>query len=370
MNYSTLIQRLKNLYLPDFYWPVWSKGVLNPDNFFRATHHAAINYIVSVAKSRDGHDIVNDNEMNVVKDILKVIYFVFASNSDFLHIHNKVPLHIDLRLDLRHEDEFMHEDEFRHKYNASSFPYWVRYIDRDEEQEIFRFLYFAYYECIEHFPEYCDPSLQPFFIYLIERFSTDNLSSEQPVDLESLTKDLNLPIASVRNQVKYFKDRVKTLENQLSKSERENDELREQLIETSNKLCESEILRFGIPDREYLVRINNGFDFHLRVFDSTGKVLKLIDIESTLRDVISESLGVPLDSLTPEACLDVDSLDAIEIIMKLERIAGIEVKDDEFPDFSTFGDVLAFARAKIPCSVEIHDVEALDSLLGDSYEII
>ena len=58
MNYSTLIQRLKNLYLPDFYWPVWSKGVLNPDNFFRATHHAAINYIVSVAKSRDGHDIV------------------------------------------------------------------------------------------------------------------------------------------------------------------------------------------------------------------------------------------------------------------------------------------------------------------------
>lgn len=363
MNYSTLIQRLNNLYLPDFYWPVWSKGALNPNNFGR-THHAAINYIVSVAKSRDGHDIVNDNEMKVVKDILKVIYFVFASNSDFLHIHNKVPLHIDLRLNLRHEDEFMH------KYNASSFPYWMRYIDRDEEQEVFRFLYFAYYECIEHFPEYCDPSLQPFFIYLLERFSTDNLSSEQPVDLESLTKNLNLPIASVRNQVKYFKDRVKTLENQLSKSERENDELREQLIETSNKLCESEILRFGIPDREYLVRINNGFDFRLRVFDSTGKVLKLLDIESTLRDVISESLGVPLDSLTSEDCLDVDSLDAVEIIMKLERIAGIEVKDDEFSDFSTFGDVLAFAHAKIPCSVEIHDVEALDSLLGDSYEII
>ena len=357
MDYSTLIQRLKNLYLPDFHWPVWSKGVLNP-------HHAAINYIVSVAKSRDGHDIVNDNEMNVVKDILKVIYFVFASNSDFLHIHNKVPLHIDLRLDVRHEDEFMH------KYNASSFPYWMRYIDRDEEQEVFRFLYFAYYECIEHFPEYCDPSLQPFFIYLIERFSTDNLSSEQPVDLESLTKDLNLPIASVRNQVKYFKDRVKTLENQLSKSERENNELREQLIETSNKLCESEILRFGIPDREYLVRINNGFDFRLRVFDSTGKVLKLLDIESTLRDVISEYLGVPLDSLTPEASLDVDSLDAVEIIIKLERIAGIEIKDDEMFDFSTFGNVLAFARAKIPCSVEIHDVEKLDSLLGDSYEII
>lgn len=363
MNYSTLIQRLNNLYLPDFYWPVWSKGALNPNNFGR-THHAAINYIVSVAKSRDGHDIVNDNEMKVVKDILKVIYFVFASNSDFLHIHNKVPLHIDLRLNLRHEDQFMH------KYNASSFPYWMRYIDRDEEQEVFRFLYFAYYECIEHFPEYCDPSLQPFFIYLIERFSTDNLSSEQPVDIESLTKNLNLPIASVRNQVKYFKDRVKALENQLSKSERENNELREQLIETSNKLCESEILRFGIPDREYLVRINNGFDFRLRVFDSTGKVLKLLDIESTLRDVISEYLGVPLDSLTPEASLDVDSLDAVEIIIKLERIAGIEIKDDEMFDFSTFGNVLAFARAKIPCSVEIHDVETLDSLLGDSYEII
>ena len=62
---------------------------MNPNNFGR-THHAAINYIVSVAKSRDGHDIVNDNEMKVVKDILKVIYFVFASNSDF-RLTCKVP---------------------------------------------------------------------------------------------------------------------------------------------------------------------------------------------------------------------------------------------------------------------------------------
>ena len=110
MDYSTLIQRLKNLYLPDFHWPVWSKGVLNP-------HHAAINYIVSVAKSRDGHDIVNDNEMNVVKDVVRAIYFVFASNSDFLHIHGKEPLGIFLSNGRRENHEI------NQKYSSSSFHF-------------------------------------------------------------------------------------------------------------------------------------------------------------------------------------------------------------------------------------------------------
>ena len=361
MDYSTLIQRLKNLYLPDFHWPVWSKGVLNP-------HHAAINYIVSVAKSRDGHDIVNDNEMNVVKDVVRAIYFVFASNSDFLHIHGKEPLGIFLSNGRRENHEI------NQKYSSSSFPFWMRYIDGDEGQEIFWFLFVAYYECIERFPEYCDSSLYPFFNYLIDRLSNDNLSNEKPVDLESLAKNLHLPIASVRHQVMYFKDRAKTLENQLSESERNNNELREKLIDTSRKLCESEIRRFGIPDREYLVRINNGLDYRLRVYDSIGKVLKLVDIESTLRDVISWDLDVPLESVTPEAYLredlNADSLDTVEIIMKLEEIFGMNIKDEEFVNIRTFGDVVAVARANILCSVEIYDIEALDSLLGDSYEII
>ena len=368
MDYNTLITRLENLYLPLFSWPISAKHVLNNEIVFGRTHYAAIEYILSVAKSRDGHDKVDDIEMNVVKDVVRAIYFVFASNSDFLHIHGKEPLGIYLSNGRRENHEI------NQKYSSSSFPFWMRYIDGDEGQEIFWFLFVAYYECIERFPEYCDSSLYPFFNYLIDRLSNDNLSNEKPVDLESLAENLHLPIASVRHQVMYFKDRAKTLENQLSESERNNNELREKLIDTSRKLCESEIRRFGIPDREYLVRINNGLDYRLRVYDSIGKVLKLVDIESTLRDVISWHLDVPLESVTPEAYLgedlNADSLDTVEIIMKLEEIFGMNIKDEEFVNIRTFGDVVAVARANILCSVEIYDIEALDSLLGDSYEII
>ena len=49
---------------------------------------------------------------------------------------------------------------------------------------------------------------------------------------------------------------------------------------------------------------------------------------------------------------------------------AIYLPDEEFVNIRTFGDVVAVARANILCSVEIYDIEALDSLMGDSYEII
>ena len=67
-------------------------------------------------------------------------------------------------------------------------------------------------------------------------------------------------------------------------------------------------------------------------------------IESKVRDIIVEQLGVNADQVTPEAKfiedLGADSLDTVELVMALEEEFGIEVPDEKAEKLQSVGDVI------------------------------
>ena len=66
-------------------------------------------------------------------------------------------------------------------------------------------------------------------------------------------------------------------------------------------------------------------------------------IAAAVARVLSESLGVAADRITPEARLiedlEIDSLDRIELVFALESAFGIEIPDAEIAAVRTVGDV-------------------------------
>ncbi|MGI8603898.1 MAG: acyl carrier protein [Verrucomicrobiales bacterium] len=70
------------------------------------------------------------------------------------------------------------------------------------------------------------------------------------------------------------------------------------------------------------------------------------NIESKVRDIIVEQLGVNADQVTLEAKfiedLGADSLDTVELVMAFEEEFGIEVPDEEAEKLLTVGDVVRY----------------------------
>ena len=69
-------------------------------------------------------------------------------------------------------------------------------------------------------------------------------------------------------------------------------------------------------------------------------------IQSKVKDIIVEQLGVNADQVAPEAKfiedLGADSLDTVELIMALEEEFGIEVPDEEAEKLVSVGDVVRY----------------------------
>ena len=70
------------------------------------------------------------------------------------------------------------------------------------------------------------------------------------------------------------------------------------------------------------------------------------DIETKVREKISEQLGVAADEVTPEASfiedLGADSLDIVELVMAFEEEFGCEIPDDAAETILTVGDAVKF----------------------------
>ena len=70
------------------------------------------------------------------------------------------------------------------------------------------------------------------------------------------------------------------------------------------------------------------------------------DVESKVRDIISEQLGVSADEITPEASfiedLGADSLDIVELVMALEEEYGMEISDEDAEKIRTVNDVVGY----------------------------
>lgn len=69
-------------------------------------------------------------------------------------------------------------------------------------------------------------------------------------------------------------------------------------------------------------------------------------IESKVKSIIVEQLGVKEDQVVPEAKfiedLGADSLDTVELVMALEEEFGIEVPDEEAEKLQSVGDVIKY----------------------------
>jgi acyl carrier protein len=73
-------------------------------------------------------------------------------------------------------------------------------------------------------------------------------------------------------------------------------------------------------------------------------------IESKVRDIIVEQLGVTAEQVTLEAKfiedLGADSLDTVELVMAFEEEFGIEVPDEEAEKLMTVGNVVSYIEER------------------------
>ena len=68
------------------------------------------------------------------------------------------------------------------------------------------------------------------------------------------------------------------------------------------------------------------------------------DILSRLRDVLSEEFGVDASAVVADAHiyedLDIDSIDAIDLIVRLKEITGKKIPPERFKEVRTIGDIV------------------------------
>jgi acyl carrier protein len=74
------------------------------------------------------------------------------------------------------------------------------------------------------------------------------------------------------------------------------------------------------------------------------------DIESTVKDIIVEKLGVDESDVSPEASftndLGADSLDTVELIMEFEKEFDLTIPDEEAEKIATVGDAINYLNEK------------------------
>ena len=73
------------------------------------------------------------------------------------------------------------------------------------------------------------------------------------------------------------------------------------------------------------------------------------DIESKVKEIIVENLGVDAGTVTPQASfvndLGADSLDTVELVMALEEEFDIEIPDEEAEKIQTVSQAIDYIKA-------------------------
>lgn len=76
------------------------------------------------------------------------------------------------------------------------------------------------------------------------------------------------------------------------------------------------------------------------------------EVYSKIKSVLMDEFEVEEEDITPEANmftdLELDSLDAIDLMVTLDKELGIEIKTEEMQDLRTIEDVCNFVLASIP----------------------
>jgi len=70
-----------------------------------------------------------------------------------------------------------------------------------------------------------------------------------------------------------------------------------------------------------------------------------------VQEIVAEKLGIEKSKITMEASfiddLGADSLDTVELIMKMEEDFGIEIPDEEAEKLKTVGEVVKYLDSKL-----------------------
>ena len=74
----------------------------------------------------------------------------------------------------------------------------------------------------------------------------------------------------------------------------------------------------------------------------------MADIESRVKDIIINELGVEAEKVTAEASFvedrGADSLDTVELVMAFEEELGIEIPDEDAEKMQTVGDAVDYIK--------------------------
>jgi len=74
-------------------------------------------------------------------------------------------------------------------------------------------------------------------------------------------------------------------------------------------------------------------------------------VDSIVRDVLSEKLGIDFQLIQPDSSieddLNIDSLDFTEIIMEIEKKFRIKITDEESEKLRTVAQIISFVKRKI-----------------------
>jgi acyl carrier protein len=74
----------------------------------------------------------------------------------------------------------------------------------------------------------------------------------------------------------------------------------------------------------------------------------MAEIESKVKDIIINELGVDSDKVTREASfvedLGADSLDTVELVMAFEEEFGMEIPDEDAEKLQTVGDAIDYIQ--------------------------
>jgi acyl carrier protein len=73
-------------------------------------------------------------------------------------------------------------------------------------------------------------------------------------------------------------------------------------------------------------------------------------VESQVKEIIVENLGVDTEKVTEEASfvedLGADSLDTVELVMAFEEEFDIEIPDEDAEKLTTVGEAIAYLKGK------------------------
>lgn len=75
-----------------------------------------------------------------------------------------------------------------------------------------------------------------------------------------------------------------------------------------------------------------------------------MDILEKVKDIVSEQLNVERDDIKPETTfedLEADSLDVVELIMKLEEEFDIEIPDEDAEKIRVVGSAVDYIKEKL-----------------------